>query len=305
MTALFVLKPMSPDSHSIYQWLLLALTLVTVLLPFFGGRLGIPSFLLLGRWLRWFLFAALFSYFLRFFELSFRPGWVHFVTGFALWFVIETGYNWIAIKALSRSELPLFPEFYINEDGDEWPADKRFIEVKDWLRGEGYQRLKALKAELFEGTYLRASIYESQDHLTRVQILFLPKRKGGATACYTISTGAKSGERVMTDNLFLPYGGYYPENWNMCRKPLIGSLKWLILLHRRRLLDSQLEPVPFEDDALEEINDQQRLLERLNTDTGFLVPRAHQEEEGKITSDGCYRLWKEMWLLAYLGKSVA
>jgi hypothetical protein len=42
-----------------------------------------------------------------------------------------------------------------------------------------------------------------------------------------------------------------------------------------------------------------------NTETGFLVPRPRREEEGKITSEGCYRLWKEMWLLAYLGKSCA
>lgn len=292
-------------SSELYQWFLLVLAVFTVLFPLMGRRFGIPSFMVIGRWLRWFVFAALFAYFLRTFELSFRPDWVHFVTGFALWFVLETGYNWIAIKALSRSELPLFPEFYSNEDGDEWPADKRLIEIKDWLRGEKYQRLSALKAELFEGTYLRSSIYESPDQLTRVQILFLPKRKGGATACYTISTHTKSGDRIITDNLFLPYGGYYPESWSMCRKPLVGSLKRLLLLHDKRLLASKGEFVVVENNALEELNDQQRILERLNTETGFLVPRPRQEEEGKISSDGCYRLWKEMWLLAYLGKSFA
>jgi len=82
-------------------------------------------------------------------------------------------------------------------------------------------------------------------------------------------------------------------------------LQRLLLLHRKRLLESRAEPVAVEDDALEEINEQQRILERLNTETGFLVPRPRQEEEGKLTSDGCYRLWKEMWLLAYFGKSVA
>lgn len=288
-----------------YQWLLFTVAIITVLLPMLGSRFSIPTFLIIGRWLRWFLFAALFAYFLKAFELSFRADWVHLLTGFALWFVLETGYNWIAIKALSRSELPLFPKFYENEDGDEWPADKRFIELKDWLRAEKYARLKALKAELFAGTYLRASIYESQDQLTRIQILFLPKRKGGATACYTISTQAKDGARVITDNLFLPYGGYYPESWDMCRKPLNGSLRSLLALHRRRVLQIKVEPTPVEDDALEELNDQQRILERLNTEIGFLVPRPRQEEEGKITSDGCYRLWKEMWLLAYLGRSCA
>ena len=293
------------ESTEIYQWLLFAVAIITVLLPILGGRFSIPTFLVLGRWLRWFLFGALFAYFLKSFEFSSRPDWVHFVTGIAIWFILETGYNWIAIKALSYSDLPLFPEFYENEDGDEWPAEKRFIEIKDWLRAKNYTRLKALKSELYVDTYLRASIYESSDQLTRIQILFLPKRKGGATACYTISTHAKEGGRIITDNLTLPYGGYYPESWEMCRKPLIGSLKRLVVLHRNRVVKLEVEPVVVEDDALEELNDHQRTLERLNTEIGFLVPRPRQEEDGKISQEGRYRLWKEMWLLAYLGKSCA
>ena len=293
------------EDYSYTHLILFTVAILTVLFPIMSTRWGIPALMVIGRWLRWFVFSALFAFFLQVFELSFRPDWVHFVTGLALWFVLETGYNWIAIKALSRSELPLFPQFYNNEDGDEWPADQRFIDLKDWLRREGYRRLKALKAVLFEDTVLRASIYESEDKLTRIQSLFLPKPRGSATACYTVSTNAKSGERIITDNLFLPYGGYYPESWNMCRKPLIGSLQKLILLHHKRVLSLKLEPVSVEDDALDEVNEQQRILERLNTETGFLVPRAFQEEEGKITSDGCYRMWKEMWMLAYLGRSVA
>ena len=288
-----------------YQWLLFICVAVTVSLPILGGRFNAPSFLLLGRWFRWFLFGAIFAYTLKTFEFSHRPDWVHFLTGFALWFVLETGYNWIAIKALSRSELPLFPEFYENKDGDEWPADKRSIELKDWLRKESYKQLKALKAELFEGTYLRASVYESQDQLTRIQILFLPKRKGGATASFTFSTCPKDGGRIITDNLILPYGGYYPENWDMCRKPLISSLVRLSSLHNKRILKLKIEPVGFKNDALEELNDHQRILERLNTEIGFLVPRPRQEEEGKISQEGRYRLWKEMWFLAYFGKTLA
>jgi hypothetical protein len=218
---------------------------------------------------------------------------------------LETGYNWIAIKALSRSNLPLFPEFTENTQGDEWPAEKQFIEVKDWLREKDFKRLKALKAELFQGSYLRASIYEDPDRETRIQILFLPKSKGGSVACFTITSLAESGERLITDNLFLPYGGYYPENWSLCRRPLIGSLPRLIRVHNQRITQHSFEPIAMEEDALVELNDQQRILERLNTDTGFLVPRQHREEEGKITPEGRYRLWKEMWTLAYFGKSAA
>lgn len=286
------------------EYLLLGLAVVSVLLPLLAGRTGMPILHVFSRWLRWFLFAALFAFFLDVFELSFRPAWVHFITGLGVWFVLETGYNWLAIKALSRSELPLFPAFRENLDGDEWPADGHFIQIKEWLKSEGYKRVDALKAELFEGTFLRASIYESADQLTRIQILFLPKRQGGSTACYTLQTFGKEGQRLITDNQFLPYGGYYPENWELVRKPLIGSLKRLLALHRKRVAKSSIEPVVIDSSPLEDMNEQQRILERLNMKTGFLVPRPQQEEEGKISSEGRYRLWKEMWLLAYLGKSV-
>ena len=292
-------------TSSTFQSILFGVAILTVLLPKIGLRKGIPLFVLVGHWLRWALFAAVFSFILKTLEISFRPDWVHFITGLALWFLLETGYYWIAIKALSRSEIPLFPSFKINTDGDEWPADPLLIKVRDWLREENFKRLSALKAELFEETFLRASIYESADKLTRLQILFIPKRKGGATACYTLSTNGQDDQRLITDNLFLPFGGYYPEGWNIVRKPLIGSLKRLLTLHHLRLIKSSLKPTPFVDAPLEELNDQQRILERLNLETGFLNPRQFQEEVGKISYDGRYRLWKEMWLLAYLGKSVS
>ena len=293
---------MSNGIIEINQWLFFTLAIVAILLPVLGGRFSIPICLLMGRWLRWILLGALFAYFIKTFGVSLRPDWVHFVTGIAIWFIIETGYNWIAIKALSFSELPLFPDFYENKDGDEWPAEKRFIDIKEWLLNENYTRLKALKSKLFTDTHLRASIYESGDQQTRIQILFLPKRKGGTTACYTISTRAKDGGRVITDNHILPYGGYYPESWEMCRKPLIGSIERLLALHHKRVSKLKVDSVRFQDDALEEFNDHQRILERLNAKTGFFVPRPQQEEEGRISQEGRYRLWKEMWLMAYFGK---
>jgi hypothetical protein len=286
------------------EWLLFGLAVVSVLLPAAGIRLGAPFLLLAGRWVRWFLFAGLFAFFVHAFEWSTRPAWVHFVTGLALWFLLETGYNWLAIKALSRSDLPLFPDFRDNTEGDEWPAEKRFIAIREWLRSHGYTRASALKARLFDTVSLRASVYENRDERTRLQLLFIPKRNGGATVSFAFNCRADDGSRLITDNLFLPFGGYYPENWNICRKPLVGSLARLHRIHRRRLRREGFEPGPFEDEPLEEINEQQRLLERLNIESGFLLPRAEQEENGKISTEGRYRLWKEMWTLAYFGRSV-
>lgn len=290
---------------SVFNYLLFSLAILTVLLPKIALRKGVPILTLISRWLRWVLFAGVFAYLLKFFNISYRPDWVHLITGFAIWFLIETGYYWIAIKALSRSQIPLFPNFKINTDGDEWPADPQLIEVRTRLRKENFKSLTALKAELFEDLFLRASIYQSEDELTRAQILFIPNRQGGAIACYTLSTNGKNDHRLITDNFFLPFGGYYPEGWNIARRPLIGSFKRLLKLHRRRILKSDLQAIPFDDDPLKELNNQQHILERFNLEIGFLNPIQQQEEVGKISYNGRYRLWKEMWMLAYLGKPVS
>ena len=289
---------------SVAQFLIFLIILLAVILPVLGQRYSIPLFQLLTRWIRWILFGIFFSIFLNYFELSFRPDWLHFVTGLALWFILETSYNLVAIRALSTSDLPLFPQFYINVDGDEWPAEQRYIELREWLHAEDYTHLSSLKAKLFQGMCLRACIYQSIDTSTRIQILLMPSRRGETSASYTIRTYTESGEWVITDNLSLPYGGYYPAQWNMCRKPLIGSAHRLLLLHKKRLSKMMLIPVAIEDNAIEEINKQQSVLERINTDSGFLVPRHLHREQGKISPKGRYRLWKEMWIMAYFGKAI-
>ncbi len=81
---------MSYEIIEVYQWLFFSLATITILLPFLGGYFNLPICLILGRWFRWFLFGALFAYFIKTFEVSLRPDWVHFSTGIALWFIIET-----------------------------------------------------------------------------------------------------------------------------------------------------------------------------------------------------------------------
>ena len=287
------------------KYCLASIAAVTILLSWLGNQREIPVIMLVNRWLRWLLFAGIFAYLMRAFEFSTRPDWVHIVIGFMLWFLFETGYNWVAINALSRSDIPLFPKFKTNSDGDEWPAVAYLDKIKSWLEQKDFKRLAVLKAELFEGIFLRTSIYESSDKSTRLQILFVPKRKDGSAAFYTLSTNGQNDSRLITDNHSLPFGGYYPESWNFVRNPLVGSLDKLFRLHKKRLMETKFEPVPFEDEPLEELNHQQNMLEHLNTKYGFLNPLQYREEKGRLTYDGRYRLWKEMWLLAYFGKSVS
>ena len=287
------------------KYSLSGLAALAIILSWAGTQREMPVLILVNRWLRWLLFAGIFAYMMRAFELSLRTDLVHLVTGFLLWLLLETGYNWVAINALSRSDIPLFPKFKANQDGDEWPTAARFDRIKNWLERKDFKRLAVLKSELFENMLLRTSIYESVDQSTRLQILFVPKRKDRSAAYYTLCTKGREDSRLITDNHSLPFGGYYPESWNFVRKPLVGSLEHLFQIHKKRLKEAKFEPVPFEDEPLEELNHQQHMLEHLNTRCGFLNPLQYREEDGRLTYDGRYRLWKEMWLLAYFGKSVS
>jgi len=288
-----------------FKYCLIAMAVLAILFSRIDARNQTPGLMLINRWLRWLLFAGIFALLLETFELSLRTDWVHLITGFMLWFLIETGYNWIAIKALSSSEIPLFPEFKVNQDGDEWPTDASLNKVKNWLEKKRFKRLEVVKAELFDDIFLRMSIYESSDQTTRIQVLFVPRKKKGIAAFYTVCTNGQEGTRLVTDNHSLPFGGYYPENWDFMRKPLIGSLAGLFKFHEKRVHAAKFEPISFEEEPLEGLNQQQKLLERLNTQYGFLNPLHHWEEFGRLTYDGRYRLWKEMWLLAYLGRSIS
>jgi hypothetical protein len=59
--------------------------------------------------------------------------------------------------------------------------------------------------------------------------------------------------------------------------------------------------VAWDLEPLGDLNQQQREVERINTELGFLLPHAEREENGKISHEGRYRVWKEVWLLNYFG----
>ena len=77
----------------------------------------------------------------------------------------------------------------------------------------------------------------------------------------------------------------------------------LLKRHQARLRAGNEELVPFTMEPLQELNSAQSELDRLNTELGFLYPRHEREDFGKITQEGRYRVWKEIWMLNYLGKS--
>jgi hypothetical protein len=188
-------------------------------------RFSSPVIAIVNRWLRLgHLFARCLAKICSDFELIDRPLWVLITSFFLIYFLIETSYRWLEIHALSVSPIPLFPRFQVNASGEEWPTHPRLLKVRDWLRGQGFKQVQALKAEVGGGIYLRTSVYQDSLAQLRIQITFLPQANGGISVCYTLSSQTVSGYRYLTDNLYLPFGGFYPENWLVERNALASLL---------------------------------------------------------------------------------
>jgi len=268
-----------------------SLAILSILISFIYSRQGSPLLAMINRWLRWILFSLAIAYIFRESEWSTRPFWALASMAF------------LVIQALSRSEMPLFPKFRENSKRDDWPAQPRYIKIRDWLRKEGFKRVASLKAELLESVEIRSTVYESEDRTIRIQVVFVPQRNSSLSACFVVSSMTGENERVITDNIFIPFGGFYPEGWDLCRRPLVRKISHLVALHKKRLSRHGGEPQPWDPDLnpRDELNEQQRILEKTNLERGFLLPRNMQEEHGKITQAGRYRIWKEIWCMNYLG----
>lgn len=281
---------------------LVLLMAVSVGLTLLNGRLGSPRIALLGRWLRWVLISLGAAFLLKEFGWVNRSFWLVAAVVFLLWLLLETIYNWLAIGALSRGAFPLFPHFQPSHGGDDWPAQPALIRLKEWLGSQGFRRVSTIKAHFDDRFVLRSSIFHSPDEKIRLQVLFIPLRRGNVTPAYILTSSAESGQRLITDNSFLPFGGFYPVDWLVERKPLKRSLASLLRRHRQRMEQYGLSWVSWDEDALGDLNQQQRHLEKLNTELGFLFPRHLHDEHGMLTWGGRYRVWQELWMLSYFGR---
>jgi hypothetical protein len=275
----------------------------SILLMQLNQRLPSPLILIVDRWVRWFVFAFGGAWICRDYQLVDRPFWAVAAGLFLLWFMGKTLYNWLAVSALSASPLPLFPRYEINRSGGEWPVQPRLLRVREWLRAQGFAPAQALRIGVGGGIYLRVAVYQDAAATLRLRFTFLPQAGGTIVVSYELTSIAADGTRYVTDNLYVPFGGFYPENWFVERRPWCRSLPRLLARHQARLAAAQVQPAPFATEPLEDLNSTQRELERLNTELGFLHPHHERDEFGKISQEGRYRLWKEIWMLDYLGRS--
>ena len=272
-----------------------------LLLYYINQRVASPILAIPVRWLRWILFAIFAAQANEQADFIDRPIGIMVGIFFITWFLCEAGFNWLKVSAISLSPLPLFPRSVINTGGDEWPTQKRLLRVRDWLRINQFTHQQALKAEIGGGIWLRTSVYHNINNTIRLHVLFIPQENGAITVCFSLATLTTGTRRYVTDNLYIPFGGFYPESWNVERHPWRRSLPRLVALHTKRVKKSGQSAITWEISPSEDSQQMQQHMEVINLELGYLMPHADREEFGKITAEGRFRIWKEAWLLDYFG----
>lgn len=278
--------------------------LVSLYLRFANLYRPSPVRLILGHWSNWILAGFMGAFVMELVGLGGRPATVQFTIAFLAWFLIENGFRWLQIKALSHSDYPLFPKYALNTTGDEWPVDPQFFKLRDWLKANGFKKEISLKALVVEPLVFRSTFYISADRKIRAQVTFFPRQMRGISSSLSFTSITADQDKVITDNQYVPYGGYYPDNWFVLRLPLVTSVESLYNTHLSRLQRSGGQFVEFVQDPLDALNDHLRQLEEVNRRYGFMNNHADYEESGRLSPDGRYRILKEIWLLHYLGKTL-
>lgn len=293
---------MAPDTSQIILGLLLGYFLFHLAAMRSENRL----LAVINSWLRWLLFSLLVAGLFAPAQVGIgdMAFWRLALGAFLLWLLVQTVYTWVLITAINRSDMPVFPRFRVNLQGDSWPPQNRFQLLRQWLRSRGFHRLQNLESSLTAGVVMRSSVYLSEDATVLLHVVFSPRQPNVVEAQYILMTLTQEGEIVMTDNINIGYGGYYPDNWFVQRRPLVHSLEKLLNLHKRRLLRGGVNVRVWDQDldVQGEMNQKQKELIAVNISSGFLTDPRYAENGGRLTSEGRYRLWKEMLLLKYLGR---
>ena len=284
--------------------LTLLLLAVYCLSHILSKQLPIRIIRLFSHWARWLTFACAFSLMLTFFEWSNRADWVHFISGLAAWFILETLYYKISIHMLNISEMDLFPKYKNDTNENLWPINKEVLKIKDLLSQEGFKEEEMLKAEIIAHLVIRQAVFLDEARKVRLNVLFIPNAKNEIKLFYSLFSQKTSGEYLLTDNQNMPFGGYYPNHWTVNRYPISHSLKKLLKKHREAMSESEGEWTEVEGDIRTKTNRLQWELEKKNREMGFLN-EPNREDKQQISSEGCFRIWIEMWLLAYFGKTLS
>ena len=204
--------------------ILILVLLIASLTLFYGNvHWKHPLISVLNRWLRCSLMALSISVIMIELEWANKPLWVLTLSFTLLWFFIESIYSWLGIRAMNFSPVSLFPK-HTHDASRIWPKTSFYIKLKNWLKDSNFSSALYLKAELVKGLFIHSSLFFDKANTTRIHVIFIPHKARRITHYFILTSKTPEGEIIVTENAPIPFGGYYPDNWTVRRKPLIRSI---------------------------------------------------------------------------------
>jgi len=264
-----------------------------------------PLISIINRWIRWVLFSSVAAVLVSQLDWSNKPEWLLFCVFFGGWFLIESIYSWLSIRMLNYSNFPIFLTFRECSYSNWWPNQKKYIHLKRQLDHAGFTKLQTLQSPITETVSIFSVVFENEEKNIGLQVFFIPISSSSISHFYIFQSKTVEGKLLITDNLKIPFGGYYPEDWLLQRKPLISTWNKLLNLHENIIRREGHKCMEWTETPLENINREQQELRRINFFAGFLIPPHLQDTYGRISAEGRYRIWKEMWLLKYTGRCLS
>ena len=129
-----------------------------------------------------------------------RPDWLHFVTGLAIWFMIETLINRISIQLLNFSDIHLFPSYTTDAGENLWPIQSRAMRIKKILSEKGFRSIGIVKAQVHGHLKVRQALFLDADKAIRLGVVFIPNAQNRIQLYFSLCSVSESGKLYITDN---------------------------------------------------------------------------------------------------------
>ncbi|MDR1413603.1 MAG: hypothetical protein LBI56_01535 [Puniceicoccales bacterium] len=230
-----------------------------------------------------------------------RPLWVLLAILLLLLFLCESIRIWALTGIFTRIDIPIFPKFRQCTENFIWPIGKFFDDIRELIISRGFKEKALLKLGGGDIFVIYSPIFYSDDHRSRLQVIFDSFQRERIVLNCVLTSYAKNGEAIVTNNLRTVFASFYPKSWNIKRFPM-ASLEELFDRHARRIRDKKILKID-DNSSWEAINSEHHQIELENCRAG-LCEKLDGNDHITLTFFGRYQLWRDMLIYAFLGKNI-
>ncbi|MDR3316669.1 MAG: hypothetical protein LBS68_01150 [Puniceicoccales bacterium] len=253
------------------------------------------------RWLRFGATGTTFAYAVKFFTGNPAPFGLLVATGLTLWFLAEGMATWGQVRRLGDMEAPFCLRYDPADDLSLWPNAPDLRSVQNSKECGGFLLETMARVDHRGKLLFLCPILLSADRQIRLVMRFPLPLEGTAPASFIFYSVDGGGRTIVTENFCGVFAGYYPDSWDVRRRPLVASLFRLLALHRRRLCDRS--PAAMDGNPIEMLNGLQDALLEENRGRNFLIAGAGAGRSSlRFGSEAGFRIWLEVFLLRYFGR---